>query len=87
MVPRCAGWLVLDLQKGSDMFEIIFMACSALNLVSCKAVHITLLGELDNPRTCIVAGQLEAVKYVEKHPEWIIKGWRCGSVDLAKKEI
>lgn len=52
----------------------------------CKKVHLTYMGQIATPYQCMSRGQPEMAKWSLKNPNWTIKKWRCGNVDLAKKE-
>lgn len=69
------------------MFELIISVCMIADPKSCKDVHLTYLGDVPTPHSCMRVGQPEMAKWAGSHPKWSIRKWRCGRVDLARKEI
>lgn len=68
------------------MFELIISACLISSPKDCNEFHLTYLGNI-TPMQCMIIGQPEMVKWAGSHPKWTIRKWRCGRVELAKREI
>lgn len=69
------------------MFELIISVCMISEPQSCKDVHLTYAGELTSPYQCMRFGQPEMAKWAGSHPKWSIRKWRCGQVDVSRREI
>lgn len=69
------------------MFELIISVCLMNDPAQCKNVHLTYMGELSSPYQCMRGGQPELVKWTVNNPGWSIRKWRCGQVDVSRKEI
>lgn len=69
------------------MFELIISVCMITEPKSCKDVHLTYVGEMATPYQCMRYGQPEMAKWTLTHPGWSIRKWRCGRVDVTRKEI
>ena len=48
----------------------------------CKEVNLTYADEGEAPLTpmqCVMRAQPEIAKWVEEHPKWAVKKWKCSS--------
>ncbi len=68
------------------MFELIISVCLLNTPETCKNVHLTYMGQISTPYHCMNRGQPEMAKWLSHHPEWSIRKWRCGRVDVSRKE-
>lgn len=59
------------------MFEILLSVCLAAEPSRCKDEHLTLLEDAALPYQCMLAGQIEIVRWSESHPKWNVKRWTC----------
>ncbi len=69
------------------MFELVLSVCMISEPANCKNVHLTYVGQILTPYQCMLIGQMDGAKWQKTNRDWVIKKYRCGSVDLAKKEI
>ena len=69
------------------MFELIISACMISSPGTCKDVHLTYIGNVPTPFQCMRVGQPEMAKWSMSNPKWSIQKWRCGRVDVSRKEI
>ncbi len=69
------------------MFELIISVCLINSPQNCKDVHLTYMGQLTTPHQCMNRGQPEMAKWSSYNPGWSIRKWRCGLVDVSRKEI
>lgn len=69
------------------MFELIISVCLLNSPDQCKNVHLTYMGELNTPYQCMMIGQPEMAKWSVSNPGWSIRKWRCGRVDVSRKDI
>ncbi len=68
------------------MFELIISVCMVGEPQHCKDVHLTYMGNVPTPYKCMAVGQPEMAKWSNTNPGWAIQKWRCGRVDVARKE-
>lgn len=57
---------------------LVLTVCLATNPDICRSVPISTEPPLALPYVCARVGQEEAAKYIEEHPGWVVKKWRCG---------
>lgn len=60
------------------MVEIVLSLCLISNPGTCKDVNLTYMAENVTPQQCMFYGQAEIAKYLQGHPRWQVKKWRCG---------
>ena len=61
--------------------EIVLVVCVLMQPSRCEPVHLQVASEygesLQVPFNCMKQGQIQAVKWVEEHPDRSIAGWKC----------
>jgi hypothetical protein len=53
---------------------------ATLILVVCLAIAPNICEERTPPVegvSCLMQGQLLAAQWIDEHPKWVLKGWRC----------
>lgn len=60
------------------MIEVVIHACLALQPAMCVAAPLTFVENSVSTFACLMYGQLEIAKWRETHPDYVIKGWKCG---------
>jgi hypothetical protein len=63
------------------MIAIVISACLTGDPGVCKDYRIPLAAHVDSGR-CMVQAQPHFARWVEQHPGWTIKRWRCTSSDV-----
>lgn len=57
------------------MVSLILVVCLAASPETCREEQPPL--ETQSGLSCLVAGELVAAAWLEEHPKWMLKGWRC----------
>jgi hypothetical protein len=63
------------------MIAIVISACLVSNPGVCRDHRVPLAVEVD-PNRCVVDAPPHFAKWVEQHPNWTIKRWRCTTADF-----
>ncbi|HRN89390.1 hypothetical protein [Hyphomicrobium sp.] len=58
------------------MLTIILSACLVANPSECRNFELPLAVEMDVRRCAMVAPPYFA-RWIDEHPQWQIKGWKC----------
>lgn len=58
---------------------LILSTCLAADPTKCKEVE--LIYEEMNSMQCMWGAQPEIAKYLEAHPKWTLKKWKCKTID------
>ena len=69
------------------MYELIISACMISSPQTCKDIHLTYMDKIATPFQCMRYGQPEMAKWSVTNPDWNIKKFRCGRVDVSHREI
>jgi hypothetical protein len=69
------------------MFELVFSACLIADPQSCKDVHLTYEGQRVSLMECAMVGQSEMAKWIEAHPKYRVRKFRCDTPRIAGTEI
>ena len=69
------------------MIELVLSVCLLGEPKVCKDVHLTYVAESVTPMQCLMGSQPQIARWIELHPKWGVKRWRCGQVRLAEKSI
>lgn len=67
------------------MIEIVLSVCFIQEPIKCEDVRLNYMAEAVTPQQCMMYGQHEIMKWLEGHPKWAIKKWRCGQVREERK--
>jgi hypothetical protein len=57
------------------MVSLILLVCLAASPETCQEARPPV--EVDSGLSCLVEGQLMAAAWLEEHPKWTLRGWRC----------
>ena len=60
------------------MIEIVVMVCMIDAPTQCRDVNLNFAAENITPMQCVMQGQVEMSKWIDEHPGWQVKKWRCG---------
>lgn len=60
------------------MIELVLAVCMIDQPTQCKDVNLNFEADSVTPQQCMMYGQAEMAKWVEEHPNYQIKKWRCG---------
>ena len=69
------------------MIEIILSVCLIAQADECKDVHLRYLGDSVTPMQCLMGGQPQIARWIEGHPKWTVKRWKCGRVRTTQRAI
>jgi hypothetical protein len=58
------------------MVSLILVVCLSATPDVCREEQPPLLEAVTAP-SCMMQGQLLAAQWLEEHPKWALKGWRC----------
>ena len=61
------------------MVELVLIVCSLLNPQDCSVRQPTFESIYGSLRTCLVQGQLAAVRWELEHPDFKVYRWTCGA--------
>lgn len=67
------------------MLELVMMVCLVSQSEDCKDVILNFDADNATPMQCVLYGQIEMAKWVEQHPAYRIKKWRCGQARQTAK--
>lgn len=67
------------------MVEIVLSLCLIGNAKICKDVPLTFMEQHITPHQCFLYGQAEIAKYLQSHPRWQVKKWKCGRPSVLAK--
>lgn len=59
------------------MLVLVLAVCLELDPQDCREIQLPMLAEAATPYQCAHNGQIEAVKWVESHPQWRVRRWKC----------
>jgi hypothetical protein len=57
------------------MVTLVLVVCLAATPDICREEQPP--AEIANAESCIVEGQVIASRWLEEHPKWTLKAWRC----------
>lgn len=60
------------------MIELIVAVCMIDQPSQCRDVYLNFEGDALTPQQCMMNGQQEMAKWLDDHPNYVIKKWRCG---------
>lgn len=66
------------------MIELLFVVCLASSPDDCQ--QQSLLYTDISPMACMTAAQPELAKWIEAHPNFRIRNWRCQTVNFAERD-
>ena len=66
------------------MIELLFVACLSLSPTDCR--EQSLLYSEVTPMACMMGAQPELAKWVESHPKFQVKSWKCKMVNLNERD-
>jgi hypothetical protein len=58
------------------MVSLILVVCLTAAPSTCQEERP--LVEVASSLSCLVEGQQIAAEWLEEHPKWMLRGWRCG---------
>jgi hypothetical protein len=59
------------------MVSLILIVCLAASPQTCQEERPPV--EVESGVFCLMEGQLIAAEWIEEHPKWMLRGWRCKS--------
>jgi hypothetical protein len=62
------------------MIELIISVCLIGQAERCKDVHLTYTAQSVTPMQCMMSGQPQIAQWINFHPKWAVKRWKCGRV-------
>ena len=66
------------------MIELLFVVCLAGSTTECQ--EQSLLYQDISTQTCVFAAQPELAKWVETHPNFRIRSWKCQPLRFEERE-
>jgi hypothetical protein len=64
---------------------LILSVCLVDDTEVCKDVNLAFMEDV-SPMQCVMAAQPEIAKWIEAHPKWVQKKWKCARPeDVAEK--
>jgi hypothetical protein len=66
------------------MIDLVIVYCLAANPASCQEKRVP-AESWGDPLACMVAAQMRAQHYLDEHPKWRLKRWKC-EVDVPRQE-
>ncbi len=66
------------------MIELVFVACLVTASDECQ--EQSLIYTDMSPMSCMMAAQPELAKWIEAHPKFKIRDWRCKTVSFAERD-
>jgi hypothetical protein len=57
------------------MVSLILLVCLVSSPETCQEERPPV--EVASSLSCVIEGQLIAAEWLEEHPKWALKGWRC----------
>ena len=67
------------------MLAIVMTVCALGIGDNCRDVRLNFEAENATPMQCALYGQVEMAKWVDEHPNFAIRKWRCGPPDTFAK--
>ncbi len=58
------------------MFELVLVVCLLTNPDECRVERLPFQAPL-SIMECMRRGQLELPRWLDEHPNWTVKSWRC----------
>jgi hypothetical protein len=62
-------------EEKQKMMSLILVVCLSASPTVCREEQPP-LGAV-NGASCMIQGQLLATQWLDEHPKWALKGWRC----------
>ncbi|MGI9414234.1 MAG: hypothetical protein ACR2PM_11230 [Hyphomicrobiales bacterium] len=69
------------------MIELILSVCLIGQAETCKDVHLTYTAETVTAMQCLMGGQPQVARWIEGHPKWAVKRWKCGRIRVTQNSI
>jgi hypothetical protein len=66
------------------MIELLFVACLAASPEDCR--ERSLVFSDITPMTCMMGAQPELAKWVNEHPDYTVRSWKCQQVSFAERD-
>lgn len=60
------------------MIMVIMSVCLMTAPQQCQEVTLPVMADGASPYMCMTMGQIEASKWANEHPGWMLKNLRCG---------
>ena len=57
------------------MISLILIVCLAVSPDICREEQRPV--DIGSAISCVTAGQLIALQWLDEHPKWMLRGWRC----------
>ena len=64
------------------MIELLFVACLATSPQECRENSLVFTDV--TPMACLMGAQPQLAKWVNAHPNYTIRSWRCKTVNTAE---
>ena len=65
------------------MIELVIIYCLAADTNTCLEKHVP-MEDFPTPAACTVGAQQRAQAYLQEHPKYTLKSWRC-EVDVPRQ--
>lgn len=59
------------------MIELVLSVCLIQQPDHCRDVTLTMIADNATPFQCMTYGQMEAAKWSNQHPGWVLKKLKC----------
>ena len=69
------------------MIVLVLSVCLMAEANTCKDVHLTYSAESVTPMQCMMGGQAQIAQWVNGHPQWQVKRWKCAAASQIAKDI
>jgi hypothetical protein len=58
------------------MYELVVVACLVVQPTHCEELYLAFQQPM-GMRQCMYEAQFRLVHWIEEHPEWAVRRWRC----------
>ena len=69
------------------MIELVFSVCLLADPGTCRDVHLTFAEAGVTPYQCMMHGQPQIAQWINGHPKWQVRKFRCARVVTAQVEL
>ncbi|NNG05900.1 MAG: hypothetical protein HKM95_17610 [Inquilinus sp.] len=59
------------------MIELVLVVCSLLQPDDCRFQRPGFESVYGSMRTCVIQGQIAAVRWQDQNPDWRVRRWTC----------
>ncbi len=69
------------------MLVLVVSVCLISQTQVCRDVHLTYASQTLTPMQCMMSGQAQIAQWVNEHPQWAVRRWKCSSADRIASDI